>query len=102
MKANHVVALLGVCFLTLFGVSPQSLAAETKAELNWRPLPLITDGRIADGWVHVGWGGFIVDGDSLRTEPDPKGLGLLVYQKERLGNCQIRVVFKGKDAKSNS
>jgi hypothetical protein len=27
-------------------------------ESGWRPLPVITDGRIADGWVHVGWGGF--------------------------------------------
>jgi hypothetical protein len=29
-------------------------------------------------------------------------LGLLVYKKERLGNCQIRIVFKTQDAKSNS
>jgi hypothetical protein len=27
---------------------------------------------------------------------------LLVYRKQRLGNCQIRVVFKTKDARSNS
>jgi hypothetical protein len=27
---------------------------------------------------------------------------LLVYKKERLGNCQIRVVFKTKDARSNA
>ena len=43
-----------------------------------------------------------VDGDSLRTECDPKGLGLLVYKKERFGNCQIRVVFKSERPKSNS
>lgn len=102
MKAKVIVALLGVCLLTLSWRSPQSLAAETQVQLDWRPLPLITDGRIAEGWVHVGWGGFVVEGDALRTEPDPKGLGLLVYEKERLGNCQIRVVFKSKDAKSNS
>lgn len=73
-----------------------------KLELDWRPLPLITDGHIAEDWTHVGWGGFVVDGDSLRAECDPKGLGLLVYRKARFGNCQLRVVFKTKESKSNS
>jgi hypothetical protein len=79
-----------------------AFGAETKGEPAWRPLPLITGGHIDQSWCHVGWGGFAVDGNSLRTECDPKGLGLLVYRKERFGNCQFRVVFKSKDAKSNS
>jgi hypothetical protein len=65
-------------------------------------LPLITDGKIAPEWIHVGWGGFVLDDGALRTECDPKGLGLLVYRKERLGNCQVRVVFRTKDPKSNA
>lgn len=77
------------------------LAASGAQETEWRALPLITDGKVADGWCHVGWGGLVVDQDALRTECDPQGLGLLVYQQERFGNCQIRVVFKSKDAKSN-
>ena len=52
--------------------------------------------------MHVGWGGFVVDDGVLQTECDSKGLGLLVYKKERFGNCQIRVIFKSKEAKSNS
>jgi len=76
--------------------------AETKAEPAWRPLPLIADGKVDPSWTHIGWGGFVVDDGALRTDCDPKGLGLLVYQKERFGNCQIRVVFKSKEAKSNS
>ena len=76
--------------------------AESASEPAWRALPLITDGKIDPNWVHVGWGGFVVDDGVLRTECDPKGLGLLVYKKERLGNCQIRVVFKSKEPKSNS
>ena len=76
--------------------------AESKTEPAWRALPLIADGKVAPGWLHVGWGGFVVDDGALRTAPDAKGLGLLVYKKERLGNCQIRVVFKVKEAKSNS
>lgn len=79
---------------------PLSHAAEN--EPAWRPLPLITNGKVDPNWVHVGYGGFSVDDGTLRTDCDPKGLGLLVYKKERLGNCQIRVVFKTKDRKSNS
>ena len=71
-------------------------------EPGWRPLPLVMDGKVAGGWRQVGWGGFTVDDGALRTECDPRGLGLLVYEKERFGNCQIRVVFKTKDAKSNA
>jgi hypothetical protein len=76
--------------------------AETKTEQAWRSLPLITDGKVDESWCHVGWGGFEVDEGSLRTQCDPKGLGLLVYKKERFGNCQLRVVFKSKEAKSNA
>jgi enterochelin esterase family protein len=76
--------------------------AEANDDLPWRSLPLINDGKVDSSWVHVGWGGFVVDDSAIRTECDPRGLGLLVYQKERLGNCQIRVVFKTKDARSNS
>ena len=99
---GRTLLLAGVCSLTLWGNPSKSPAAETNAKPGWRPLPLITDGHIAEDWVHVGWGGFVVDGGSLRTECDPKGLGLLVYRKQRFGNCQIRVVFKSKEAKSNS
>ncbi len=102
MKTIIIPCLLGVSFLMLSGNSSELLSAETKAESDWRPLPLIADGHIAEGWIHVGWGGFVVDGDSVRTECDPKGLGLLVYKKQRFGNCQIRVVFRSKEAKSNS
>jgi hypothetical protein len=76
--------------------------AETKAQPVWRVLPLIANGKVDEGWVHVGWGGFVVEDGSLRTDCDPKGLGLLVYKKEKFGNCQLRVLFKTKEAKSNA
>jgi len=72
------------------------------AEQAWRALPLIKDGKVAPDWMHTGWGEFVVDDGALRTECDGRGLGLLVYKKEPLGNCQIRVVFKTKDEKSNA
>jgi hypothetical protein len=84
--------------LLLAGILPGVRGAET----NWQPLPLITNGKIDPNWGHTGWGGFVVDDGALRTECDPKGLGLLVYKKERFGNCQIRVVFKAKDERSNA
>lgn len=77
-------------------------AAEQNIEAPWRALPLIADGKVSDAWCHVGWGGFAVEDGALRTACDPRGLGLLVYQREKFGNCQIRVVFKCKDAQSNA
>jgi hypothetical protein len=72
------------------------------AEGEWRPLPLIEDGQIAPDWKVVGWGKFVVENDSIRTEPDERGLGLLVYTKEPLGNCQIRIVYRPQDARCNA
>ena len=72
------------------------------ANPSWRPLPLVTNGKVDPNWVHTGWGKFTVDDGTLRTDCDPKGLGLLVYKKEKLGNCQIRVVFTAKDLRSNA
>ena len=68
----------------------------------WRSLPLIKDGKVDPAWVQVGWGAFAVEDGTLRTEPDEKGLGLLLYPKEKFGDCQIRVVYRPKDAKSNA
>lgn len=97
---SRLALLLGiVATISLFATAR---GADLKAEGPWRRLPLVTDGKIDANWVHVGYGGFAVDDGALRTECVPQGLGLLVYKKERLGNCQIRIVFKTKDAKSNS
>jgi hypothetical protein len=69
---------------------------------SWLPLPLIENGQVAADWKHVGFGKLVVDGDAVRTECDERGLGLAVWTKEKLENCQIRVVFRTKDAKSNA
>jgi hypothetical protein len=58
------------------------------AEPAWRPLPLIEAGKPAGGWRQVGWGGFAVEDGSLRTECHPKGLGLLVYEKEKMESSE--------------
>jgi hypothetical protein len=100
--AARCAALTITLAATFLATLPILRGAESKSEPAWRSLPLITDGKVDPAWMHVGWGGFSVDNGTLRTECDPKGLGLLVYKKERLGNCQIRVVFKPKEPKSNS
>src|SRR5262249_18714383 len=74
---------------------------DKRSDRSWRSLPLITDGKVDKDWTQIGWGSFVVDDESLRTECDGKGMGLLLYTKERFGNCQIRVVYKCNDAKSS-
>ena len=91
-----------ILIAAMLGILPLLHGAEPTKEPSWRSLPLIADGKVDPGWLHVGWGGFVVDDGALRTDCDPKGLGLLVYRKERIGNCQVRVVFKTKDTKSNA
>lgn len=85
-------------WLAAFGVS--ELAAQK--EKPWRQLPLINDGEVDRSWTQIGFGRFVVDKDCMRSECDEKGMGLLVYEKERFANCQIRVVYRTKDGKSNS
>lgn len=98
--SHSVRRVVSALSLTVFcRLAVLSLSA---ADGNWRSLPLITNGKLDPNWVHVGWGGFVVDDGALRTACVPQGLGLLVFKKERLGNCQVRVVFKAKDAKSNA
>jgi hypothetical protein len=97
--SRQAIIFAALLLAVLASRSPDVRGAESWA---WRPLPLITDGKVDANWVHVGWGGFIVDDGVRRTDPSGKGLGLLVYKREQLGNCQIRVVFKAKEAKCNS
>ena len=69
----------------------------------WRDIPLVKDGKVAPAWKHTGYGTFVVEPDgSLRTECDPRGLGLLVYTREKFGDCQLRVVYRSKDPGSNA
>jgi 3-keto-disaccharide hydrolase len=102
-KTSKAAAISPIALAAVITFGFQSLrGAESREGQGWRSLPLITDGKVDPSWVQVGRGGFVVDDGALRTECDPKGFGLLVYGKERFGNCQIRVVFKCKDEKSNA
>lgn len=95
-----VLSIMLVWILSIFA-TPFTGANDSSSD-GWRALPLITEGKVDPAWVHIGYGGFAVEAGALRTECDAKGLGLLVYREEKFGNCQIRIVYKSKDAKSNS
>ena len=90
-----LIALTGAC-------ASNRDRSEPAAGAGWRNLPLIRDGKIHPAWKHTGYGGFVVDDGALRTENDERGLGLLVYTKEKFGDCQLRVVYRAKDARSNA
>jgi hypothetical protein len=89
------VAIIITLLITL-----NAIAKDPPSE--WRVLPLIKDGKVSPDWLMVGYGSMVIDDGALRTESDERGLGLFVYKKEKLGDCQIRIVFRAKDAKSNS
>lgn len=69
---------------------------------DWRTLPLVKDGKVAPEWQHAGWGQMVVEGDTIKTDPSEKGLGLLVYTKEKFGDCQIRIVYRPEDNRDNA
>ena len=86
--------------LALLALAPCCLTAFSAAD--WRPLPLIENNRVAPAWQHVGFGQMIVEGDPVRTDPDPRGLGLLVYTQETFGDCQIRIVYRPDEPNDNA
>lgn len=76
--------------------------ASNDSPAGWRSLPLVQDGQVHPAWKMAGYGRMAVDDGALRTECDERGLGLLVYTKEKFGNCQIRVVYRPEKATSNA
>jgi hypothetical protein len=98
---RHFILIATVC-VSLWFTPTFAQANDAVQAGSWRALPLITNGQVDPHWVQIGYGSFIVDNGALRTECDEKGMGLLLYKAETLGNCQIRVVFKSQDAKSNA
>ena len=79
-----------------------AVAGQSSAPAEWRPLPLVVNGKLDAAWKHVGWGGFVVNQGALRTQVDARGMGLLVYTGEKFGDCQIRIVYRSEKPRSNS
>lgn len=53
----------------------------------------------AAGWQQVGPGGFVREGDALQTDG---GMGLFWYTQDKLGDVQIRVIYRPEKPASNS
>jgi hypothetical protein len=98
---RFVIALFSPFPLLLLLLQAPLFAADD-AETAWRDLPLITDGKVDENWVHLGYGRFSVDNGALRTDCVDAGMGLLLYKKEPFGDCQIRVVYRPEKPKSNA
>jgi hypothetical protein len=95
---RHILMATAVCCCAV----SSALAQEDRANGDWRPLPLIENGKIADDWTFVGYGDFKVADSAIETVPDARGLGLLVYKAEKFGDCRIKVVYRCERPKSNS
>lgn len=76
--------------------------ANSPSSDEWRNIPLISNGEVAPEWKHTGYGKFTLTEGTLRTDNDPRGLGLLYYEKEKFGDCQIRVIYRTENPRSNS
>ncbi|WP_425617324.1 DUF1080 domain-containing protein [Anatilimnocola sp. NA78] len=91
------------CFaIFVFSLITCAVVTAQEAKDGWRSLPLTKNGKVDSNWVQVGYGQYVVDGKTIRSDCDERGLGLLLYRAEKFGDCQLRVVYKSKDAKSNA
>src|SRR5438552_3335087 len=99
-----LVLLLTACTcVALSGCADEKRPVNSSGGVSgWRSVPLTKDGKIDPAWIQVGWGGFVVEDGMLKTAPDERGLGMLLYKKEKLGDCQVRVVFKPTKPQANS
>ena len=98
IDAVGALVLLTLLGSSLLGCKTESPQANSRAdtEYGWRPL---FDGRTTAGWAMIGPGELRMENSELVTYG---GMGLLWYTREKLGNCEIRVVFKLTNPKDNS
>jgi hypothetical protein len=57
------------------------------------------NGRDLTGWRHSGFGSFEIEAGVLRTRG---GVGILWYEREKIGNALLRVVYKVDTREDNS
>jgi hypothetical protein len=84
-----VLALAGMLALT-------GQAQNDNSSGSWRQL---FNGKDLTGWKHVGPGNMTVEDGLIHTHG---GMGLLYWTEGKLGNAQIRVVYKMRDHNDNS
>lgn len=102
MGRKTIWNFVGIVTVALAAVQAAAGNRESSPGRQWRSLPLIGNGKINEAWAQVGWGGFVVDGEAIRTECDDRGMGLLFYKAEKFGDCRIRIVYRTEKPKSNA
>ena len=101
-RCAQLCALSFLVFVVAAGCAGDNRQEESRDPAGWRSLPLTKGGTVHPDWRQVGWGGFVAEEGTLKTAPDERGLGLLLYTKEKFGDCQVRVVFKAEKGGSNA
>ena len=86
MFNQKILPLIFVCAAATATVSAQE----------WKQL---FNGKDINDWHHVGPGGDTVENGLIRTHG---GMGLLVWKGGKIGDCQLRVVYKMRDFNDNS
>jgi hypothetical protein len=84
--------MLKRCALILLASSVALAAGQTE----WKQL---FNGKNLDGWKHVGPGGMAVENGLIKGHG---GMGLLYWTANKLGDCEIRVVYKMRDMNDNT
>ena len=89
--------LLLSCGGSKSGSSEMSSSQPAQADTGqWQEL---FNGKDLTGWKHVGPGGDTVFNSQIQTQG---GMGLLYWAGGKVGNCQIKVVWRMKDNNDNS
>ena len=81
--------------VAVIGLSCLSLPLHAQAD-EWKQL---FNGRDLTGWKHVGPGSMTVEDGLIHTHG---GMGLLYWTGGKLGDCDIRVVYRMRDHNDNS
>src|SRR5437879_6497891 len=90
------------CFFLLgLGVVVAQAQPTTKSPSSTKPSEwrMLFNGKDLTGWKHVGDGSMTVEDGIIKTQG---GMGLLYWEKEKFGNCTVRVVFRMEKENSNS
>ena len=83
---RHCLLCLFVTFLFSYRLNAQT----------WKPL---FNGKNLEGWKHVGGGSRFVENGLLASKG---GMGLFYWTGGKVGNCQIKVVYKMQKFNSNA
>ena len=93
-KAKSIITVILIAIM--FSISEPLVMGSVADTSQWRQL---FNGKDLTGWKHVGPGSHYVEDGLIKSHG---GMGLLYWQGEKFGNCDIRIVFRMRDENSNS